>query len=130
MTGTTVGREKYTHVHYSWRAIPVNRAWNVYSQLHGPQRVASRIVLWPSVLPRGKPVRRDFGDRARTDLWRGSSDELSVSFHCTLDPATAITEAHDLTVRLEEHLRKRIPSIAAPVTPAAMPPKTHTASNI
>ena len=31
--------------------------------------------------------------------------ELAVSFHCTLDAATAITEAHELTVRLEEYLR-------------------------
>ncbi len=34
--------------------------------------------------------------------------ELAVSFHCTLDPATAITAAHNLTVRLEEHLRSRV----------------------
>ena len=33
--------------------------------------------------------------------------ELAVSFHCTLDASTAITEAHDLTVRLEEYLRPR-----------------------
>lgn len=34
--------------------------------------------------------------------------ELAVSFHCTLDAGTAITDAHDLTVRLEEYLRTRI----------------------
>jgi divalent metal cation (Fe/Co/Zn/Cd) transporter len=37
--------------------------------------------------------------------------ELAVSFHCTLDATTAITVAHDLTVRLEEHLRNRIPGL-------------------
>ena len=37
--------------------------------------------------------------------------ELAVSFHCTLDPATAITEAHNLTVRLEEHLRSHVPGL-------------------
>jgi divalent metal cation (Fe/Co/Zn/Cd) transporter len=37
--------------------------------------------------------------------------ELAVSFHCTLDATTAITAAHDLTVRLEEHLRNRIPGL-------------------
>jgi cation diffusion facilitator family transporter len=37
--------------------------------------------------------------------------ELAVSFHCTLDAATAITEAHDLTVRLEEYLRSRVPRL-------------------
>lgn len=37
--------------------------------------------------------------------------EFAVSFHCTLDAATAITEAHDLTVRLEEHLRARVPGL-------------------
>ena len=30
--------------------------------------------------------------------------ELQVSFHCRLGAATALTEAHDLTVRLEEYL--------------------------
>ena len=40
-----------------------------------------------------------------------AGSELDVSFHCTLDPATAITEAHDLTVRLEEHLRNRVPNL-------------------
>ncbi|MEN6407828.1 MAG: cation diffusion facilitator family transporter [Thermoguttaceae bacterium] len=34
--------------------------------------------------------------------------ELAVSFHCELAAATAITEAHDLTVRLEEYLRSRV----------------------
>jgi len=37
--------------------------------------------------------------------------ELAVSFHCTLDAATAITEAHDFTVRLEEYLRSRVPNL-------------------
>jgi cation diffusion facilitator family transporter len=37
--------------------------------------------------------------------------ELAVSFHCTLDAATAITEAHDFTVRLEEYLRGRVPNL-------------------
>ena len=34
--------------------------------------------------------------------------ELAVSFHCVLDATTAITTAHDLTVRLERHLRANI----------------------
>ena len=34
--------------------------------------------------------------------------ELQVSFHCRLGAATALTEAHELTVRLEEYLRGRI----------------------
>jgi len=38
-------------------------------------------------------------------------NELAISFHCTLDAATAITAAHDLTVRLEEHLRAHIPGV-------------------
>ncbi len=37
--------------------------------------------------------------------------ELAVSFHCTLEPATAITAAHDLTVRLEEYLRAHVPGL-------------------
>ncbi|MEN6558877.1 MAG: cation-efflux pump [Thermoguttaceae bacterium] len=41
--------------------------------------------------------------------WTGG--ELAVSFHCELAAATAITEAHDLTVRLEEYLRSRVPGL-------------------
>jgi len=37
--------------------------------------------------------------------------ELAVSFHCALDPATAITDAHLVTQRLEEFLRARIPGL-------------------
>lgn len=37
--------------------------------------------------------------------------ELAVSFHCALDPSTAITAAHDLTLRLENHLRAQVPNI-------------------
>ena len=32
--------------------------------------------------------------------------ELAVSFHCALDAMTSITQAHELTVRLEEYLRQ------------------------
>jgi cation diffusion facilitator family transporter len=38
--------------------------------------------------------------------------ELLVSFHCRLAPATAITDAHAFTVRVEEYLRRRIPQLA------------------
>ncbi len=38
-------------------------------------------------------------------------EELAVSFHCTLEPATAITEAHDITVRLEKYLRAHVPGL-------------------
>ncbi len=34
--------------------------------------------------------------------------ELAVSFHCVLDAATAITDAHSITQRLEDYLRSRI----------------------
>ena len=44
---------------------------------------------------------------------QSAGGELAVSFHCTLDPATAITDAHDLTVRLEEYLRATCPDSAA-----------------
>ena len=37
--------------------------------------------------------------------------ELAVSFHCALDASTAITEAHELTVRLEEYLRAHVPGL-------------------
>lgn len=41
--------------------------------------------------------------------WAGG--EFSVSFHCTLQGDTAITDAHDLTVELEKHLRARFPEV-------------------
>jgi cation diffusion facilitator family transporter len=41
--------------------------------------------------------------------------ELAVSFHCTLEASTAITDAHELTVRLEEYLRARVPGLGAVV---------------
>ena len=34
--------------------------------------------------------------------------KLAVSLHCTLEAATAITEAHDLTIRMEEYLRAHV----------------------
>ncbi|MCE5267002.1 MAG: cation-efflux pump [Planctomycetaceae bacterium] len=37
-----------------------------------------------------------------------AAGELAVSFHCALAPTTAITEAHQLTVRLEEYLRSHV----------------------
>jgi divalent metal cation (Fe/Co/Zn/Cd) transporter len=37
--------------------------------------------------------------------------ELSVSLHCTLQPATPIVDAHDFTVRLEDYLRAHIPKL-------------------
>ena len=37
--------------------------------------------------------------------------ELAVSFHCALDPATNITDAHDLTEKFEDFLRTRIPNL-------------------
>ncbi|MBN2023320.1 MAG: cation-efflux pump [Pirellulales bacterium] len=37
--------------------------------------------------------------------------EWTVSFHCTLDPATPITDAHACTEQLEKHLRRRVPNL-------------------
>ncbi|MEN6459731.1 MAG: cation diffusion facilitator family transporter [Thermoguttaceae bacterium] len=51
--------------------------------------------------------------------------ELAVSFHCELAATTAITEAHQLTVRLEEYLRSHVAGLGRvaihvePDTPAA-----------
>ncbi len=42
---------------------------------------------------------------------RRTGDELGVSFHCTLDPDTAITAAHALTDRVERALRARLPGL-------------------
>ncbi len=40
-----------------------------------------------------------------------TAGELSVSFHCTLDGATSVIDAHALTAALEKHLRARMPRI-------------------
>ena len=42
---------------------------------------------------------------------RADEGELTVSFHCALDPDTGIQAAHDLTERIERELRERLPSI-------------------
>jgi divalent metal cation (Fe/Co/Zn/Cd) transporter len=40
-----------------------------------------------------------------------TGQELAVSFHCTLDAGTAITDAHKLTEDIEQHLRARMPNL-------------------
>ncbi len=42
---------------------------------------------------------------------RADKGELTVSFHCALDPETGIQAAHDLTERIERGLRERLPSL-------------------
>lgn len=37
--------------------------------------------------------------------------ELDVSFHCELEPATSITDAHEMTVQLEDYLRANVPGL-------------------
>jgi cation diffusion facilitator family transporter len=40
-----------------------------------------------------------------------TGQDLAVSFHCTLDASTAITDAHKLTEQVEQHLRAQMPSL-------------------
>jgi cation diffusion facilitator family transporter len=40
-----------------------------------------------------------------------TGSELAVSFHCTLDADTAITDAHKLTEQLEQYLRGKLPNL-------------------
>lgn len=40
-----------------------------------------------------------------------TGSELAVSFHCPLAPDTAITDAHQLTDRLESYLRAQLPDV-------------------
>jgi divalent metal cation (Fe/Co/Zn/Cd) transporter len=42
---------------------------------------------------------------------QNAGGELQVSFHCRLDAATAITDAHDFTVKAEDFLRSRIANL-------------------
>lgn len=37
--------------------------------------------------------------------------EVSLSFHCVVDPETAITQAHDLTIKIEQLLRAKLPHL-------------------
>jgi cation diffusion facilitator family transporter len=50
-----------------------------------------------------------------------SADELFLSLHCVLAPQTAIKDAHDLTVRLEKHLRAALPELGRVVIHAEPP---------
>ena len=43
---------------------------------------------------------------------QSSGDEIHISFHCTLEAATPITLAHELTQRLESFLRAQVPGLA------------------
>ncbi len=51
------------------------------------------------------------GVKAHDIRVQSSGGERYVSFHCTLAATTSITDAHDLTVRLEEHLRRKVPGL-------------------
>jgi len=42
---------------------------------------------------------------------QSAGGRLAVSFHCALDPAINITEAHAVTARLEDYLRRCIPNL-------------------
>ena len=42
---------------------------------------------------------------------RMASGELDVSLHCALDAATGIQDAHNITVQLEQYLRKHVPGL-------------------
>ena len=40
-----------------------------------------------------------------------TGDELAVSCHCTLDPGTTITDAHQLSERMEAYLRGKVAQV-------------------
>lgn len=42
---------------------------------------------------------------------RDLGGEYNLSFHCSVAPDTKITEAHELTEKLEHHLRSRVPEL-------------------
>jgi len=42
---------------------------------------------------------------------QSTGSELAISFHCPMPPDTAITDAHQLTERLESHLRARLEGV-------------------
>jgi divalent metal cation (Fe/Co/Zn/Cd) transporter len=42
---------------------------------------------------------------------RRVANELNVTFHCAVDPRTAIGDAHARTVAVEQALRARLPNL-------------------
>lgn len=64
-----------------------------------------RRAIWEFVKEAGLPARPH---RINVQLVGG---ELTVSFHCALAPATAITDAHNYSEQLERYLRGRIPNL-------------------
>lgn len=64
-----------------------------------------RRAIWEFVKESGQPARPH---KINVQLVGG---ELSVSFHCSLPPTTAITDAHNYTEQLERHLRSRVPKL-------------------
>lgn len=42
---------------------------------------------------------------------RQAAGELQVSLHCALAAVTAIKEAHDISQKLEKHLRASVPHV-------------------
>ena len=48
--------------------------------------------------------------------------EVSVSFHCAMDPNTSIAAAHTMTEQMEKQLRERVPNLGR-VTIHVEPPE-------
>ncbi|MBI5884411.1 MAG: cation-efflux pump [Elusimicrobia bacterium] len=52
---------------------------------------------------------------------RSFNGQISLTLHCSLDADTNIGDAHDLTVRLEKHLRAAVPELGSVVIHAEPP---------
>jgi cation diffusion facilitator family transporter len=69
----------------------------------GSAQVRAAVLQLPGQLP---GVR----DCHRITIYRDGND-LSVSFHCSMEPNLPISDAHQLTVQLESTLRARLPEL-------------------
>ncbi len=93
----------------------------------------SNVEKYPA-LPTGKPeverALRKFGRQQLPPVnvhdisVQRTGDELAVSCHCTLDPAITITDAHEMTERMESDLRSKVSQIGRVVIHVE-PPDRH-----
>jgi divalent metal cation (Fe/Co/Zn/Cd) transporter len=69
----------------------------------GSAQVRAAVLQLPGRLP---GVR----DCHRITIYRDGND-LSVSFHCSMEPNLPISDAHQLTVQIESTLRAQLPEL-------------------
>ena len=67
------------------------------------ERIRSTLLLFPELA--------ELGIQAHELCVRRTGHELAISFHCILEAAMSIKEAHAFTERIEQYLRAQIPNL-------------------